>query len=310
MELIALEVRCEVKSTNHPTDSRRNCPVGRTVFSRVLKTPPASAGGSDSDHALEDSGFSIPRGTLRIRERIGFVRSSIQLTTSLTILVLFLVVCASATAQSTVFNIPSTDVPAPGKVLLEADFITHFASYKDGGYQTYGPRVVVGTPGHTEIGVNVFYTKSAETEPVLVQPNLKWQFFNNGKLGVAVATGFILTIPATNRSAGTKTALLYIVGSKSFPGTCGPRITVGGYTIAGRMASGTDRTGLLAGYEQPITKRFSVLADWFSGKNDVGYVTAATGFTLSDKDSIYAGYSFGNQGRGNNSLGIYYTRSF
>jgi len=217
---------------------------------------------------------------------------------------------AGVAAQSTVFNIPSSDVQAPGKVFLEADFITHFASYKDGGYQTYGPRVVVGTPGHTEVGVNVYYTRSGETQPLLVQPNLKWQFFNNEKLGVAMATGFILTIPVTNRSAGTKTALLYVVGSKTFQGTYGPRLTLGGYTIAGRVARGTDRTGVLAGYEQPITKRFSVLADWFSGKNGVGYVTAATGFILSPKDSIYAGYSFGNQGRGNNALGIYYGHNF
>src|SRR2546423_15602433 len=40
-------------------------------------------------------------------------------------------------AQSTIFNVPSTDVQAPGKVYLEGDFITHYASYRDGGYQTY-----------------------------------------------------------------------------------------------------------------------------------------------------------------------------
>lgn len=36
-------------------------------------------------------------------------------------------------AQSTIFNVPSTDVEAPGKVYLEADFIMHYASYRDGG---------------------------------------------------------------------------------------------------------------------------------------------------------------------------------
>jgi hypothetical protein len=217
---------------------------------------------------------------------------------------------AGAFAQSTVFNIPSSDVEAPRKVLLEADFITHFASYKDGGYQTYGSRVVVGLPGNTEVGVNVFYTKSADPEPIEVQPNFKWQFYNNEKAGVAVAAGVLVSFPVTHRSSGRKSGMLYIVGSKSFSGNYGPKFTFGSYTLVGKMDPGTDRTGVLAGYEQPVTKRFSVLADWFSGNNDLGYITAATGYTISDKDSIYAGYSFGNHGRGNNSLGVYYGRRF
>jgi hypothetical protein len=39
-------------------------------------------------------------------------------------------------------------------------------------------------------------------------------------------------------------------------------------------------------------------------------VTAGTGITLSPANNIYAGYSFGNQGRGNNSLGVYYGHTF
>jgi hypothetical protein len=47
-----------------------------------------------------------------------------------------------------------------------------------------------------------------------------------------------------------------------------------------------------------------------SGNNALGYVTAGTGITLTTRQNIYAGYSFGNQGRGNNSLGVYYGYSF
>src|SRR5258707_2619306 len=85
-------------------------------------------------------------------------------------------IISSAAAQSTIFNVPSTDVQAPGKVYLEADFIMHYASYRDGGYQTYGPRVVVGLPGNTEVGVNVFYTRAQPGEPIDLQPNFQWQF--------------------------------------------------------------------------------------------------------------------------------------
>jgi hypothetical protein len=225
------------------------------------------------------------------------------------LLVLFAGV-SEVTAQSTIFNIPSSDVQSPGKVYLEADFITHFASYKDGGYQTYEPRVVVGLPKNTEVGVNIAYTRASPGEPVEVEPNFKWQFYSNEKRGLAFAVGGVLTVPVTRRNENVTTGMVYMVGSKSFSGTHGPRLTFGGYQFIGRFEEGTDKTGVLLGYEQPLTKRFSFVTDWVSGNNDLGYVTAGTGITLSPKQNIYAGYSFGNQGRGNNSLGVYYGYNF
>ncbi len=217
---------------------------------------------------------------------------------------------ANAAGQSTIFNVPSSDVQAPRQVYFEADFITHFASYKDGGYQTYLPRVVVGLPGHTEVGVNVGYTRAATAQPVDVEPNFKWQFYSNEKRGLALAVGGLVSIPVTHRRGNRTTGLVYVVGSKAFQGTYGPKFTFGGYRLVGPFDAGTDKTGMLAGYEQPVNKTFSFVTDWFSGNNDLGYITAGTGITLSPKNNIYAGYSFGNQGRGNNSLGVYYGHTF
>ena len=224
---------------------------------------------------------------------------------------LFIVSCApNAWGQSTIFDKPSTDVESPGKGYLELDFITHFASYADGGYQTFGPRVVVGLPGNTEVGINVFYTRARPGEPVVIEPNFKWQFYADESKGLAAAAGVLLSIPVTRRKDGTTTAMFYAVGSKTFQGRYGPRVTAGGYTLAGWLDKETTRHGVLLGYEQPLSSKVSFLADWASGNNDYGYVVAGAGITLTPKDSIYAGYNFGNQGRGNNSMGIYYGRSF
>jgi hypothetical protein len=254
----------------------------------------------------------VPRpvsGTLITREStlVKINQRTIQLGMLVTCL---LTVTAGAAAQSTVFNIPSSDVLEPRKVYVEAEFITHFASYQNGGYQTYGPHVVAGLPGNTEVGINAFYTRASPAEPVTIEPNFKWQFYNNEKIGVALAAGVLISIPVTHRRSANTTGMVYLVGSKSFEASHAPRLTFGGYRLVGRFDDGTDKTGVLAGYEQPITKRLSFLVDWFSGNNDLGYVTAGTGLTLSPRDSVYAGYSFGNQGRGNNSLGIYYGRTF
>jgi hypothetical protein len=217
---------------------------------------------------------------------------------------------SGAAAQSTLFNVPTTDVQAPRKVYLEADFITHFASYKDGGYQTYGPRLVVGVTKETEVGVNVFYTKSSDPEPVEIQPNFKWRFYANEKRGLAAAVGFLITIPMTRRHEAKNTGMFYLVGSKSFSGDYGPRFTFGGYGLVGPFEEGTTRSGVIAAYEQPVTKKVSFVTDWFSGNNDVGYVTPGVGINFSSKNSLYTGYSIGNEGRGNNFLAVYYGYSF
>jgi hypothetical protein len=215
-----------------------------------------------------------------------------------------------AAAQSTVFNIPSTDVQSPGKVYLEADFIIHFGSLREGGYQELGPRVVLGLPGNMEVGVNAFYTRAIPGEPIQVEPNFKWQFYSNEKLGIAFATGVLVSTPVTRRSQGSTFAQLYAVGSKSFEGTYGPRVTFGGYRLVGSLEDDIDKTGVMLGLEQPLTKKISFVTDWSSGNNDYGYLTVGTGITLTPKNLLYSGYSFGNQGRGNNYLGIFYGYTF
>ena len=160
------------------------------------------------------------------------------------------------------------------------------------------------------MGLNVFFTRAKPGEPIVIEPNFKWQFYADESRGLAAAAGVLLSIPVTRRKDGTTTAMFYAVGSKTFEGRYGPRVTAGGYTLAGWLEKGTTKHGVLLGYEQPVTSKVSFLADWASGNNDYGYVVAGTGITLSAKDSIYAGYNFGNQGRGNNALGIYYGRSF
>lgn len=89
---------------------------------------------------------------------------------------LLLVSSFGVTAQSTVFNIPSTDVQAARRVYVEADFTAHLSSFETGGYQSYGPRIVYGLSKRAEIGINAFYTNTSPAEPVEIQPNFKMKF--------------------------------------------------------------------------------------------------------------------------------------
>jgi hypothetical protein len=227
------------------------------------------------------------------------------------LLFVILVVSAEITeGQSTVFNTPSTDVVLTQRTYVEADFITHLTSFEQGGYQLYGIRAVHGLRKRIEIGVNVYYTRSSDSpEPIVVEPNFKWQFFNDESKGLSAAAGVLVSLPASHRSAGNTRGFLYAVGSKKFKGDFGPRISSGAYVLAVPAAPGS-KYGTLIGYEQPLNNRLSFITDWTSGKNDLGYLAAGVGIFVSPKSSLYVGYNVGNEGRGNNSLGIYYGVTF
>jgi hypothetical protein len=227
--------------------------------------------------------------------------------------VLFTIMLSShiVTAQSTLFNIPSTDVVSKKKTYVEFDFVSHLEAYKDGGFQTYVPRVVFGVGKHIEIGTNVAFTKALlPDQPVELQPNIKYQFYNNEKTGVSAAAGGILYTPIAHRAGVDTFGLLYSVVSKKWKGNYGPRLTGGGYGLVARANGNGTKGGAIAGYEQPLAKRVSFVMDWLSGKNRFGYVTPGFAFTVSKTSALYAGYSIGNSGRKNNALFIYYGITF
>jgi hypothetical protein len=216
----------------------------------------------------------------------------------------------SVPAQSTVFNIPSTDIQARRRLYVEADFLAHVSSFENGGYQLYGPRLIYGLSKRTEVGINAYFVNTAPAEPIEIQPNFKVQLYRNEEKGLALATGAVAFIPVTHRSISSTRAMVYAVASKSLKGSFGPRFSLGSYGLIGSFEKGTSKKGLMLGYEQPVTRKLSLVIDWSTGNNDYGYVVAGAGLTLSPKSVLYVGYNIGNQGRGNNSLGIFYGHSF
>jgi hypothetical protein len=215
----------------------------------------------------------------------------------------------TAFAQSTIFNIPTTDAVAPKKVYFEFDFLSHLESHDNGGFQTYDPRVVVGVGKGVEVGLNVASTHSAAPTAVYAQPNIKWRFYANEEGGTAMSAGAIAFTPLKDRSFNDSFGFFYGNASKKFKGAYGPRFTVGGYGIAG-LSADVDKGGAMVGYEQPVSSKVSFVTDWFSGRNGFGYVTPGFSFALPKGQLINVGYSFGNYGRKNNALFVYYGVTF
>ncbi|MEK6336785.1 MAG: hypothetical protein AABM67_17805, partial [Acidobacteriota bacterium] len=105
-------------------------------------------------------------------------------------------------AQTTLMNVPSTDVVAAKKVYVEMDFLTNYAWQRQGSFQNYIPRAVVGVGRNVEAGVNVSFTHiSGESgQPIEVQPNLKWNFYSNEGKGTAASVGCVLYTPLNHRT--------------------------------------------------------------------------------------------------------------
>ena len=234
-----------------------------------------------------------------------YLKSMVRLSLALSVLI-FSSNWHDVNAQSTLFNIPSTDVVPEKKVYLEFDFVAHLESYSNGGFQGYVPRTVVGLGKKVEIGVNVAFVRTGAPNSVELQPNIKYQAYQNEKNGVAVSTGAILYAPITRRTGTNTFGMLYGNVSKQFKGSYGPRLTGGGYGLVNRASGTGDKGGAMIGFEQPITSKVKFVADWFSGKNRFGYGTPGFAITTSKTSALYAGYSIGNSGRKNNSLFLYW----
>ena len=220
-------------------------------------------------------------------------------------------------AQTTLFNIPTTDVVAKRKVYSEFDFLPQIPAASDAGRgYLYNPRLLAGLGGDVEAGVNFpVYQRSTtcSSTPVTCsyfQLNLKWRFYNNSTNGVALASGTLWHEAMNHRSSHDAWGLVYILGSKKFhPGHSGPRIHGGPYGIvsgnkdptAGPVTFTGPRAGVILGYEQPVAENVKVVAEWFSGKNFFGLLTPGVMITLPGNGVFGVGYSMGNDSWSNHN---------
>lgn len=216
----------------------------------------------------------------------------------------------SAYGQSSIFAAPSTDTQPRNTGSVSADAAVHIDRFSRGGFQTFGPSTAYGVAQNVEIGANLFYTWDGSEHSVELQPHAKWRYFNNDEIGIAAAVGVLAFIPLTEAAGSDPTALIYANASKRFKPANGLRLTGGLYTIVGSQDDAGTRAGALVGIEQPVTQKLTLVADWISGKNKVGYSSAGFRYSVTKSQSIEAGYSFGNSGRGNNFLAAFYTFNF
>jgi len=209
-----------------------------------------------------------------------------------TIIGVALMAPAALHAQQTIFNVPSTDVLDRGKVYGELD-----VSFKPtdspsiNKFSSFVPRVVVGAGSRVEIGLNLIGNIQPGADNTTLVPAIKWKPYQGKNNGVAIVVGDHLYLPVRNRAYNAGN-YVYAEISKTFKSG---RLTAGGYDFTSRVVASSNRAGGQFGFEQPLNKRVTFAADWFTGKQAAGYFTPGLVFKLGPKVTGYAGYSIGNQ---------------
>ena len=212
-----------------------------------------------------------------------------------------------AMAQSTIFNVPTTDTATKGTLYGEFDFLVQAPGPDVSRTYIYNPRLVIGGPGDLEFGVNlpVYSTGLPGDSPsnVYIQPNAKWKLYDNRHHGLAVAVGGLVNMPLNNRDSQDSWGLLYgVLSKKVATGDHWPRLHFGPYGIVSANQDPADgpvsfvgpRGGVILGYEQLVHKGISIVADWYSGTNGLGYLTTGISIVLPGRGLLNAAYSIGN----------------
>lgn len=208
----------------------------------------------------------------------------------------------SVCAQQTIFNVPSSDILDKGKFYFEFD-----ATFKPTNsdavnkFLSFAPRIVAGTGGNVEIGLNVPGNIQPGIDSTTLVPAIKYRPYN--KNGWSVVVGDNVFIPVRNKSYDIGN-YVYAQVSRSFKS--GTRITAGGYHFSKNVvAANANRTGGQFGFEQTINKYINFNADWYTGKHAAGYFTPGIAFKPHPKVTGYFGYSIGNAGASHGNHFVY-----
>ncbi len=202
-------------------------------------------------------------------------------------------------AQQTVFNVPTADVLDKSKVYVELDAAFKFNNQDSlHRFSSFVPRVVVGTGGQTEVGLNIIGNIQPGVDSTTIVPTVKTRIFQNKKKDFAIYGGTNFYIPIRNQSYKFGT-YSYLAVAKTFNRT---RVTAGGFVASRNVfAPKAVRGGGQFAIEQTINSKLTLAADWFTGKHSNGYFTPGVIYKPHPKVTAYLSYSIGNAGarRGN-----------
>lgn len=193
---------------------------------------------------------------------------------------------APAAAQQTLFNVPSADVLPAGKLYLEEDNLCRPGRGED---TFFALRAVAGLGSSVEAGMNLGGLAAQGRSVPNAIVALKWQPVRTSQWSVTAGVHGLFFL--RGGVDGSPSGHLY--AHAAWTPVDGTRITAGvWYATSGYADIGVAK-GVLAGFEQHLSAALVFQADWYSGRNGLGYLTPGLAWTIGPW-VIYGGYSVKN----------------
>lgn len=202
--------------------------------------------------------------------------------------------CQQVCAMQTIFNVPSADVTEKGHVFLQEEAQTTPWNTNTALFSTtYG---AYGIGHNTEIDATLFNVGSPATQNISLGvgfksaipiPGLK-EKFPEREFKLTVGSDILFGLEGNGIGNWTYAHL-----SGRIP-KLNTRLTAG-ISYGTKQVFGQETTAFIAGVEQPVTKKLSLIGDWYSGNEHwAGYLITGFSYALPKNTTLYAGYQIPN----------------
>ncbi len=200
----------------------------------------------------------------------------------------------AAWAQQTIFNVPTADITPKGEAFLEHE--SQFRTWQPGPFVTNTEYFAEGIGHEVELDATLFNVNAPATNNIALGLGLKKnialfpQKLPSAELRLTL--GQIVPVSLQGQGVGNWS---YSLLSARVP-KLKTRLA-GGVSTGTRQIFGRTTVHFIGSVEQPLTKRFQLQADWFSGTHALGFLIAGFSYQLPRDTALFAGYQIPNNKR-------------
>jgi len=199
--------------------------------------------------------------------------------------------CSPTLAQQTIFNVPSPDTLDRGKVFVQHE--SQFRGWDPDRFWLGTHYLALGAGRDTELDMTLSNVRAPYAGAPVLALGFKKGFpvfterWRERELKLIV--GQMLPISLGNGGVGNWS---YATFSGRLP-VLKTRLS-GGYSTGTKQLFGRTTVGFIGTYEQPVTKNFSLIGDWYSGTHSNGLFIPGFSYACPKQVSLYAGYQIPN----------------
>jgi len=203
-------------------------------------------------------------------------------------------------AQSVIVSVPSTDVTRPRELMLAHESQLNVWTY-DKPYWNSFSFATYGIGRNIELAATLYGLSSPGSGNVAVAAGYKHRvpLMRDSVWEPTIAFGQMIPVSLSGSGLGFWT---FGVASTRLPGLR-TRLTLGP-SYGSRQIFGRTVVSLLGGVEQPVAKKISLIADWFSGSHDLGALVPAIQWNVTHAFIVIAGVKIPNSARGGPVSGL------